>query len=96
MKEVFSKVRTEESIKKVMSSVLQHTIVEAATHLATARGEEHKTFNWKDKQLWCEHCKKAYHTKDVGWDLYGKPKDWKPRNQTRNNKNGYVVGASDS
>ncbi|XP_057951969.1 uncharacterized protein LOC131146397 isoform X2 [Malania oleifera] len=33
------------------------------------------------KKLWCEHCKKPWHTKETCWKIHGKPANWKPKSK---------------
>lgn len=70
MKQVFAEVRCEETRRKVMSSPMQNSFTEIAVQgfaLAANRNEGYnpKGIYEKDKRLWCEHCKKPNHTKDV-------------------------------
>ncbi|KAJ9702785.1 hypothetical protein PVL29_004494 [Vitis rotundifolia] len=90
IREVFFKVRQEESKRRVMldlsfgpkgSALLTHG--PHGPHAAAGRGP-HATGSSgpslrQSKRTYCEHCKKLGHTKDTCWALHGKPPDWKPR-----------------
>ena len=87
---MFAEVRREETRRKVMSSPVQNSSTETVVQgsaLATKRNEGYnkKGTLGKDKRMWCEHCDKPNHTKDMCWDIHRKLPDWKPRSQRRNN-----------
>ncbi|KAG8375958.1 hypothetical protein BUALT_Bualt09G0013300 [Buddleja alternifolia] len=99
LKEVFAEVRREETRRKVMS--LPHTTETVGSALVKKRSDGNNLKGavfGKDKQIWCDHCKKPNHTKDTCWDFHGKPADWKPQNQRK--KEAYsaetTVGANPS
>lgn len=74
LREAFSEVRREESRKKVM---LGHTesITPGSSEssaLAVSRPPDQRR-----KRPWCDHCKKAGHTKENCWVLHGKPCDYR-------------------
>jgi len=41
--------------------------------------------------LWCDFCKKPYHTKETCWKIYGKPANWKPKNRKEIPRSAYVA-----
>ena len=90
IREVFSKVRREESRRRVMldlsfgpkgSTLLTHrphgprAVAGRGPHAAGSSGPSPR----QSKRTYCEHCKKLGHTKDTCCALHGKPADWKPR-----------------
>ncbi|PSR88367.1 Calcineurin B-like protein [Actinidia chinensis var. chinensis] len=50
------------------------TISGAGTTISEVDNDGHK-------KLWCEHCKKPWHTKETCWKLHGKPANWKPKSK---------------
>ena len=65
--EIFVEVRSEESCKHVMLSLLSPS-PEAST-LATRQSDSR---NKQRNSQFCEHCQKPYHTKATCWKLHGK------------------------
>lgn len=41
----------------------------------------------KKSILWCKHCKKLGHLKEMCWKIYEKPVDWKPNKDKNDWKN---------
>ena len=79
IREVFSKVRREESRKKVMMGE-SSTVPLAENSSLAARGIQHpNNDNWQRKgRPWCDHYRKPGHTRETCWKIHDKPADWKP------------------
>nr|CAN68286.1 hypothetical protein VITISV_017015 [Vitis vinifera] len=83
IREVFSEVRLEESIRRVMLREYLMTGPEASAlvtrgpHVGSG-GSHARSSPRQSKRAYCEHCKKMGHTKDTCWTLHGKPAYWKP------------------
>ena len=83
IKEVFSEVRLEESIRRVMLREYlmigpeASALVTRGPHVGSG-GSHARSSPRQSKRAYCEHCKKMGHTKDTCWTLHGKPADWKP------------------
>ena len=50
-------------------------VTQQSSALAANRSESSNSLSQrsKDKQLWCDHCNKPYHTKETCWEIHGKP-----------------------
>lgn len=102
IREVFAEVRREESKKKVMFSKSGHSsneVYSPASTLNTFKGKTPQSSRGetaREKQ-WCDHCNRAYHTRETCWKIHGKPVNWKPKNQRRGGQAGgqsvYMVEA---
>ncbi|XP_073062852.1 uncharacterized protein [Primulina eburnea] len=82
IREVFSEIRQEESRKKVMNNQVIHETNGGSpndTSALVSRGTDPGYNLEKKKKPWCDHCKKAWHTRETCWKLHGKPADWKKR-----------------
>ena len=77
IREVFSEVRLEESIRRVMLREYLMTGPEASA--LVTRGPHVGSSPRQSKRSYYEHCKKTGHTKDTYWTLHDEPADWKPR-----------------
>ncbi|KAK9044876.1 hypothetical protein V6N11_058767 [Hibiscus sabdariffa] len=73
-REAFSMVKKEESRRNVMLSAEQPALLEGSallTHQSSGPSRKGRP--------WCDHCKRAGHTKDRCWKLHGKPSDLKSK-----------------
>lgn len=79
IREVFSKVRKEENMKKVMlgESPTIPTINNASA--LAARGVQNTSNDNRPKKgrPWRDHCRKPGHTRETCCRIHGKPVDWK-------------------
>ena len=76
IREVFSEIQVEESPRKVMSSNEPAPILNNDTSALFVKGTESNSD--KKKKLWCDFCKKYWHTRDTCWKIHGKPPGGKP------------------
>lgn len=95
LQEVFSDVRREESWCLVIltegirtepkenSAFMSHGSHIGSGPVTTCVPNTGPGANPQKKRSWCDHCKKPGHSKDVCWEIHGKPVDWKPK-QNRN------------
>ena len=74
LKEVFAKVKREENRHKVM---LQHQTNLVLPHqnsaLASIKQRDLLSKTQGREKIWCDYCKKPYHTKETCWKIHGKP-----------------------
>ncbi|KDO60879.1 hypothetical protein CISIN_1g045100mg, partial [Citrus sinensis] len=85
LRESFAEVRREESRKRVMmnpSSQDTPSLEARGSALEANKQDDGHVSQSRDK-VWCDYCKKPYHTRETCWDLHGKPPDWKPRKQCK-------------
>ncbi|XP_075515435.1 uncharacterized protein LOC142550082 [Primulina tabacum] len=78
IREVFSEISQEESRKKVMNNQVIHETNGGSandTSALVSRGNDPGYNLDKKKKPWCDHCKKAWHTRETCWKLHGKPAD---------------------
>ena len=68
-------------------------VTQQSSALAANRSESSNSLSQrsKDKQLWCDHCNKPYHTKETCWEIHGKPANWKTRSQRKSNQSAYAT-----
>nr|CAN83808.1 hypothetical protein VITISV_026963 [Vitis vinifera] len=95
VREVFSKIRREESRQKVMLGT-QNSSKNLENSALVARGTQSNNNNHQTKKNrpWCDHCRKPGHTKETCWHLHGKPADWKPSRPQQNREGrGYTATA---
>lgn len=91
IREAFSKVRREESRKRMMLGALGISPSTNGSALAARRtlGAEKVTSARESLSApsdnrpccgrpWCDHCRRRGHVKDSCWKLHGKPPNWKP------------------
>ncbi|XP_073016671.1 uncharacterized protein [Primulina eburnea] len=82
IREVFSEIRQEESRKKVMHSQAKNNIGSMSDNSALVSRNPDTTPNaYRKKKPWCDHCQKAWHTRETCWKLHGKPPGWKKRSE---------------
>lgn len=92
IREVVSEVRREESRKQVMLHKSESDSVNGEVSALVSRGN----FNQNRKgRPWCDHCHKPGHTKNICWELHGKPTNWKPRSSGDRESKGHMTAASD-
>ncbi|XP_075514618.1 uncharacterized protein LOC142549521 [Primulina tabacum] len=66
IREVFSEIRQEESRKKVMHSQAENNIGPVSDNSALVSRDSDSTPNTdKKKKPWCDHCQKAWHTRET-------------------------------
>ena len=82
IQKAFSKVRREESRKKLMMMTdnLSTSTIEGSALYTHNSSQDNKL---RKGRPWCEHCKNPSHTKETCWKIHGKPADWRP-NRARN------------
>ncbi|KAF7835547.1 Retrovirus-related Pol polyprotein from transposon RE1 [Senna tora] len=81
LKEAFSKVRREESRKKINNTNTFHTPLEHST-LTTRGPVQQLQRQGIPTTKYCDHCHKKGHTKDTCWEIHGIPPNWKPRSRS--------------
>lgn len=74
IREAFSKIRREESRRKVMLG--KSNAAPSIEGSAMAAREDQRPFKKKIRP-WCDHCKKPGHTKDTCWIIHGKSSELK-------------------
>ncbi|PON76782.1 hypothetical protein TorRG33x02_242210 [Trema orientale] len=82
IQKVFSGVRREESMKKMMLGLENPSLAnsnESSTLVTRNTNFPPNNHGQRGGRPWCEHYKKPSHTKQTCWNLHGKPPDWKPR-----------------
>ncbi|RVW34622.1 Retrovirus-related Pol polyprotein from transposon RE1 [Vitis vinifera] len=89
IREAFSKVRREESRKKLMMGTRPFSNVQEGSALisqgstniqeGTALISRGSTYDARQKKgrPWCDHCRRPGHTKETCWKIHRKPADWK-------------------
>ncbi|KAL5808179.1 hypothetical protein ACOSQ3_028870 [Xanthoceras sorbifolium] len=103
IREVFSEVRREESIKKVMMGSHVKTESTNPTIEISALAARPNLYNFNDQQQrkgrpWCDHCRRLGHTKETCWKIHRKLANWKPNqaNNDRESRSNMVFGTADS
>ncbi|RVW34501.1 Retrovirus-related Pol polyprotein from transposon RE1 [Vitis vinifera] len=97
LREAFSKVRREESRKKVMmGSKEQPAPTLDASALAARSFNSSGGDRQKRDRPWCDYCKKPGHYKEACWKLHGKLADWKPKPQSDRDGRAHVAANSES
>ncbi|KAL5741619.1 hypothetical protein ACOSP7_028351 [Xanthoceras sorbifolium] len=103
IREVFSEVRREESIKKVMMGSHVKTKSTNPTIEISALAARPNLYNFNDHQQrkgrpWCDHCRRLGHTKETCWKIHRKLANWKPNqaNNDRESRSNMVSGTADS
>ncbi|RVX02081.1 Copia protein [Vitis vinifera] len=97
LREAFSKVRREESRKKVMmGSKEQPAPTLDASALAARSFNSSGGDRQKRDRPWCDYCKKPGHYKEACWKLHGKPVDWKPKPRSDRDGRAHVAANSES
>nr|GLL35841.1 hypothetical protein CK203_090719 [Ipomoea trifida] len=96
-REAFSKIRREESRKKVMMGSKEQLASTLDSSALDVRSSNH---NGGDRQKrerpWCEYCKKLGHYKETCWKLHGKPADWKSKPRFDRDNKAHVVSNIDN
>ncbi|CAN1145715.1 hypothetical protein LINPERHAP2_LOCUS14840 [Linum perenne] len=88
LKEAFAEVRREEHRRHLMLPEAK-PYVESSAMIAHDQsrgnrfGKSKQPYDQGKNDLFCDHCKKPYHTKATCWEIYGKPADWKPRSERK-------------
>ncbi|CAN1305472.1 hypothetical protein LINPERPRIM_LOCUS26530 [Linum perenne] len=101
LKEAFAEVRREEHRRHLMLPEVKTQ--EESSAMAAYDQFRNNRFG-KNKQpsdqgkntLFCDHCKKPYHTKSQCWEIVGKPADWKPRSERKYKANAVTTIGSSS
>ena len=75
----FSEVRTEETRQNVMLNNVGPTIENSTLAFRGSETGGEKKNEKKTERPWCNHCKKASHTRETCWKLHGKPQNWKKK-----------------
>ncbi|RVW56514.1 Retrovirus-related Pol polyprotein from transposon TNT 1-94 [Vitis vinifera] len=97
LREAFSKVRREESRKKVMmGSKEQPAPTLDASALAARSFNSSGGDRQKRDRPWCDYCKKPGHYKETCWKLHGKLADWKPKPRFDRDGRAHVAANSES
>jgi len=65
LREVFAEIKREESRHRVMLQQAEPVLNHQNSALATTRQGESLSRNPGREKLWCDHCKKPYHTKET-------------------------------
>ncbi|KAF5464611.1 hypothetical protein F2P56_014679 [Juglans regia] len=85
IQEAFSKVRMEESRKKVKLGP-PTTAHNPKGSALSVQGPHYQARDNRPRKgwPWCDHCRKTGHTKETCWKIHGKPADWKPSRPLNN------------
>ncbi|KAI5418366.1 hypothetical protein KIW84_042851 [Lathyrus oleraceus] len=73
--EIFAEIRREEARQEIMMGKTQRNSESEGSALPTRNLDEGRS----DKVLWCDHCKREWHTRETCWKLKGKPPNWKKK-----------------
>ncbi|RVW31981.1 Retrovirus-related Pol polyprotein from transposon RE2 [Vitis vinifera] len=93
----FSRVRHEESRKKVMmGSKEQPAPTLDGSALAARSFNSSGGDRQKRDRPWCDYCKKPGHYKEACWKLHGKPADWKPKPRSERDGRAHVAANSEN
>ena len=92
--EAFAEVRREEGRRKVMLCNNDHTskptpegsALVSKHHLSNGRANHDSRPNRKGERMWCDHCNRHGHTREICWQIHGKPTNWVPRRQSNSDK----------
>lgn len=85
--EIFAEVRREEHRRRVMlgdgllsqvesSALAAHRVSSSVAPALAAPRPPTARQKASTNTAWCDHCNKAYHTRDQCWLLHGKPENW--------------------
>lgn len=85
VREVFAKVRREETRRKLMlgssnnqTNPTNSALIARGSQPSYSRGTQSNNNNKRrGGRPWCDHCKRTGHTKDTCWKIHGRLDDWK-------------------
>ena len=75
--EIFTEVRREDHRRRVMLGATVAVQFDASA-LAVNHCSLNHSPNASKNHTWCDHCNKAYHTRETCWLIHGKPEDFVP------------------
>ncbi|KAI5418377.1 hypothetical protein KIW84_042857 [Lathyrus oleraceus] len=73
--EIFAEIKREEAWQEIMMGKTQRNFESEGSALPTRNLDEGRS----DKVLWCDHCKREWHTRETCWKLKDKPPNWKKK-----------------